>query len=726
MIKFIKELSKIAFRKGGLFILDLDKMEKKSIPDPIVIHFNRELLQLGYTLPENALYILDEKYIKTWGKSLLEYLHEFLGHETKWIPFYKNFPNDVKSMSDTDLLLFQMKHYLDGWEPDALSEDVIKNINIYRDSNLHNLCEDAEVLELFGKEEIISKYENTLEMNQSIPPIDTEAIKFLKNNLGWNIKPSNIPFKENLAVYLSIYGKSGLGYCSSINDVLRGIMCSLEMSPVFELPKKIIKNAWGHWMDNSLERQKKNFPSIPRKKRKIFLALLEEYLMLEGVKGEDIKKQRNFWIKLGEKLHPGDYKEEYPFAYDIFNTARNKKIRSFGTRLHESYKENNQDNVLKVLSERPGEFFRRFDSLYRREGFSKTKTLNALVELKNAPSTKIILELMEHLERRTSNEYTRKIKTVDSRDYFVLPKLDPLSKEDVHLVRDYFYMLLIENYEKQESLLGKTVVIGNNIEDVRLPKDMRTVSESLKVVGRGTAFNIPEGIDYIRAYSYWNDKEGNMDLDLYATFLSEDFEKTINIGWNQSFREGFSCHSGDVRNRIGDCAEYIDIDIPKALESGMRYVCIDVLDYQGVGFSNIPNNKAGICAMKEIPENGILDWKPSGNIIQAFTLNTTGSGVLAQIIDLKERKVYFVDEDLTGLPVGNYHRGTKVEILKSYVQNPVISVKKLIELNSIARGAKVISEEDFASIENPILDDYIFYKKDDIIKDFSVVKDLIG
>ena len=28
MIKFIKELSKIAFRKGGLFILDLDKMEK--------------------------------------------------------------------------------------------------------------------------------------------------------------------------------------------------------------------------------------------------------------------------------------------------------------------------------------------------------------------------------------------------------------------------------------------------------------------------------------------------------------------------------------------------------------------------------------------------------------------------------------------------------------------------------------------------------------------------
>ena len=255
---------------------------------------------------------------------------------------------------------------------------------------------------------------------------------------------------------------------------------------------------------------------------------------------------------------------------------------------------------------------------------------------------------------------------------------------------------------------------------------MRTISESLKVVARGTAFDIPEGIDYIRAYSYWNDNEGNMDLDLYATFLSEDFEKTINIGWNESLREGFSCHSGDVRNRIGDCAEYVDIDIPTALKWGMRYVCIDVHDYQGVGFSKIPDNKAGLCAMKTLPEHGILDWKPSGNIIQAFTLNTTGSSVLAQIIDLQERKVYFVDEDLTGFPVGSYHKSIKIEILKSYVQNPVISVKKLIELNSIARGAKLISEQDFANIENPVLDDYIFYRKDDIIKDFSIVKDLIG
>ena len=132
-------------------------------------------------------------------------------------------------------------------------------------------------------------------MNQSIPPMDLEAIKFLKNDLGWNIKPSNIPFKENLAIYLSIYGKGALKYCSSINDVLRGIMCSIGMSPVFELPNKKIKNAWGHWIDNSIERQKKNFPSISRKKRKVFLALIEEYLMLNEVREEDIKIQRNFW-----------------------------------------------------------------------------------------------------------------------------------------------------------------------------------------------------------------------------------------------------------------------------------------------------------------------------------------------------------------------------------------------------------------------------------------------
>ena len=140
MTKFVKELSKIAFRKGGLFILDLDKMEKKSIPDPIVIHFNRELLQLGYTLPENALYILDEKYIKTWGKSLLEYLHEFLGHETKWIPFYKNFPNDVKAIM-MDMFSFIRLEGIDGIEPSG--SDLVAHWNHFESLKIPMLVQQG-------------------------------------------------------------------------------------------------------------------------------------------------------------------------------------------------------------------------------------------------------------------------------------------------------------------------------------------------------------------------------------------------------------------------------------------------------------------------------------------------------------------------------------------------------------------------------------------------------
>ena len=713
------DLSKIAFKKGYFYVENKEKIT--DIPNPSVIQFNNELVHLGYTLPEEAVYILSEEFIKTYGESLLNYIYEFLGWYGKWEPLFPGFPQKIWGSNESDLMLLQMRHYLTGWTPDKSEEFLGEEYFDEKKDKLAQINSNLTLLKLADKDDLINVYKNVLEMNQSITQEDKDTIQELLKI--WDINPDKIPFKENLAYFISIKGQGGLKYCSSISDVLRGIFCILGIKPILELPSKWTKNGWGKRIENT-ERNQYNIPNIKRRDRKVILALIENYCLDKKVSKDDLKKHKNFWIKLGEKLHPGEYREIYPLANEVFRICREDKIESFGSRLTKAYKVD-QEAVINVLSERPGEFFRRFDSLYRREDFSKTKTLNALVDLKSNPSIKVILELLEHLKRRTDKNFIRKVKGIGGRESFVLPKLEELQEGDVNLIKDYFLVTLMDIYSKQESLVGKTVVLSEGIEDIRLPKDMRNASESLKVVAKGTSFDLPGNADYIRAYTYWFDPDGSMDLDLYCTFLDSDLEKTINIGWNHGFSSTFAIHSGDVRQKQGHCAEFVDIKVNEAIKSGWKYICIDVQDYQGMGFCNI-DNKSGICIVNKLETKINLDWKPEKDIIQAFKLNTKGDSVLSMIIDLELRKVYMIDEDLSGIPVGSYQVPQKKSLIKEMVQEPILSVKKLLEINSLARGAKVISEGEFKKIENPELENYIFYKKEDFLSDYTLVSKLIS
>ncbi len=719
-----EQLVKIAFRKGGIYVPN--KGELKEMADPAVTQFNYEMLALGYILPEEAVLTLNEEFVSSYGVMLLNDINKFLGRDGEWKPFYKNFPNDILDLTEAEMMFNQMKHYLTGWEPEENPEDFVEDAFTKSCFEKFN-C--GTQLKCMGEEDIMASFKNALEMNQSLTPKDIEDLTWILKDLGrTDIIPTEVPFKETLAVVISVIWEKAIPYCSGINDILRGIMYHLEMPITFILPPKTTKNGWGRKIDNSAERDLHKFPNIPRSERKRILGLIEEYLKASGKKlsKDDLAKRREYWIKLGEKLHPGDYCFEFGLTYEMFRLVREGKLLTYGKRLSDAYKEG-QDEVLKVLSERSGEFIRRFDSLYRRENFDKGKTLSSFAFLKNTPSTKVILEFIEHMSKRTQ-EYPRMVLNPDKRSYYNLPTLPALNDKDVEMIWEYAKLLVYENYTKQSSLKGKIAVLGDNIDDVRLPKNLRSMTESLSVITRGTAIDLPEDLDYLRAYAFWRDPDGSMDLDLWAGFLSEDFKIVKNVGWNETLITDFARHSGDVRLRPGDCAEFVDVDIKKAVQMGYKYLCIDVNDYQGRGFSTF-ENKCGVVSMseKEYRKGSGSNWVPSNNIIQAYQPTTPSSSVLALIIDLETKKVYNMDVDLKKIPVGCYNNGLKVDLIKSLLLPPTVGVRELITMNVMARGCDgCISEKEFLEIENPVMEDYIFYRKEDMIKDYTVLKDLVN
>ena len=68
------------------------------------------------------------------------------------------------------------------------------------------------------------------------------------------------------------------------------------------------------------------------------------------------------YLRLGEKIHPGEYREKYPKAFKAFDMLRNNedeiKRNTFNHKKEMYFKNRDISKILEVLESRPGEFAR--------------------------------------------------------------------------------------------------------------------------------------------------------------------------------------------------------------------------------------------------------------------------------------------------------------------------------------------------------------------------------
>ena len=65
---------------------------------------------------------------------------------------------------------------------------------------------------------------------------------------------------------------------------------------------------------------KTHFKKFSRPERKMILGMLDTI----DTPLEDMKRHRTKWLRLGEKLHPGEYKNRFTNASHIFHILRNR------------------------------------------------------------------------------------------------------------------------------------------------------------------------------------------------------------------------------------------------------------------------------------------------------------------------------------------------------------------------------------------------------------------
>lgn len=664
----------IALYKGFIsFNLSLDCNNRN-----LALTVQANLMYYGFMLSEEALYHLSnvtKEEIIHFNDEVVEFLKENMGGRYNYEPLYKNFPEEVMSMSDCELFFNQIIHYLSNgeWSP--------QSIEMERPVKFENI--KYTVLEPITHNEFMKIFTDLCSINTSLTPMDREIVEWFCKEYYNSINsflPKEIPFKETLCMLASF----GLNVpVKSVTDVLR-ICVHMSGGDVSlpKVPRKMVKaNAWTKKYIPNPAREAFKFKKFTRAERKYILSLLEQ----TNCDSKEGILKANRWVRLGERLHPTEYKNKFPKAAKFFDEIRNENPKSWYSDVKKAF-EVSFENGLQKLSERSGEFSRRMDALIRTNPNHTKMIMEYFASSAANSSNKVLFEVYTHFESRAKKQEYRRVMIKGSRKAYSLPTLEALPVRVIGAVQQSVWDILRNKFSSLDKL-GK-VYIDDELRKLPLPTNMRSLNMSLKprIRGQRIAFDNPDA-RVIRAFVYWMDDNGEEDLDLSATFVGET--KTALVSFHSPRFEN-NIHSGDVRHRQGPCAEYIDIDIDDTLAKGYRYVMVDVRNYNGRSLASV-ESLFGLME-REHPEANSL-WYPQ-TITNTQMLQSEATNTLVTILDLQTKEYIFIDEDSDGRPVASLDSSNIIDVINHYSQLPAVSVFDILLLHTEARGMLVENKED--------------------------------
>ena len=690
----------IAFKRGKLLVKG-DSVISSINRTRLLYSFIQELENIGYYLSLEVVEKISEEEIKRAYESIIPYLSEVyhLNHGKEFTPLFPGFPDQIITEEELNLIVDE-------------GTDCSKDYNEFLKFN--TLCSgiNKDVINRSSEKEI--KLMTETEFNKILPQIvssNNSLMEDTKEELVWLLKnypdltlPEKIPFKETLCIVMKFRKDYNP---RSINDVLRYGFYELGLDPA------LIKT-----------KERRSFKPFPRSTRKNVLNYIDKLVKSLGINKtvSDAKLFYNFWTLLSEKLHWGDYRKQYPEAFHFFIELKffRKNYKTWNSKVQDLYnKKEGIVEIAKFISSHPGEFIRKFDSLLRRsmnEGL-ESDIMDIFIET-NGMSNKTLIELIGYYDRRL-NKSPRVISIKGERRSKILDPLPEISPNIIETIQEVIKRKILLNISSRvldEDLLGKFVYIDSEIVNIAVPKSMRS---QMLYVPRGTKLSIPKDKNIIRFFVHWIQEGRDEDLDLHAYFVDSECTKTANIGWNSKLVSSYGVHSGDVLNREGNCAEYVDIDLKSAVSNGFRYVIMDVYNYKGRGFDTLPC-WLGYCFRNSI-EGGDKKWSPD-RVELMHPITTKGYKTAAMLVDMVDYSVTILDVDLNGLPVNTVGEPEQFQLnlLKFFTCPISFSIYDILQQYYISRGAEVI---DYLTDEIDLVEKIT---KDDLIKDYTRILEIIG
>lgn len=700
-------------RKNRVFINDDDMLKSLSAAvgeknKQIVATMNKNIEVFGYTMSEalfDKLVHMKAKNREVMYDALVNGLKEITGADRVYNPMYPNFPESVMEKDDFELYFNAIVHY---WSFGTLLpyEEKKERVPLFNTAKV-------KVLEAGSFDDLNDIFNNFCASKTSLSKSDVDDMVFILNSAKVTL-PDEIPFKENTACICRLLVDTGVD--------TDGSLCRKYIKTATDVLRLVTAMSDG---DVSLAENTK-FRNLKRGERRIIMNLLAGC----GNAAEDMSRYAGRWIRVGEKLHPGEFakNERYTKVVQAFGVIRNDgKIKSFAGRVDAAVASGDVNTVVSLLKKRPGEFARRIDFLLRtfdKDADRKAVIMSFASVAKDVSST-VLLQVREHFINKLDGSDDMRVffpKGNLARSYYVKNNKTKTIPEDVmKMVIAVCESTLVNIYGNRE-FLGK-VYIDEALKNYTVPFSLRSAGKTMTAVSRGSRIAIDDSAKIIRPFIWWtNTKDNIIDVDLSVAVFADNWDCLEHVSYTnlKSSRFGI-CHSGDITNGgpvDGEgVAEFIDLDIEKALSAGARYAAFNVYNFSDENFSKMEHAAFGFMTRNDMKSGEIFE--PS-TVKQRMDLASATTTCIPVIFDLRERVLIWCDMALTADHVRAGYGGINVESnLPSVVVTckAMVDVKKpnlydLFTFNAKARGV-ITDNPDEADIRFG-LDDNCDVKPSDI------------
>lgn len=543
-----------------------EKITNESLTKAITV--NAEINNLGFTmLPKDIIRLASEAH----PENLLKLIQEMYNHKG-YKPMYPGFPEEVLEMDEAVYRFHQLLHYFttygielltgeevsEGWMPSSKYEE--------KEGEAKRLKE-LTVIELATKEEISDRIEKYI-IQKKERWTQNEAILAGDFFTEHSVDVYEIPFKENIFVYYNfLKSKKDLHIlfklkqvCQHSGDVLDLInLCAEDM-------------IYNHLVDKAFKTSE----------RRLFSKLLDLYSE-KDLSENLIRSEARNKIVLNH-ISYNKYSRN-PMNKEIVRKFRNDELRSWKSIVEEKIK-NHSEDTLEFIAKRPGEYFRSIRRLLSL-GYNEEEILS---HIKGAD---LKVQTIVSALNNSCNIYNEaKVEEKACKETFI-----SIAKT-----------LLVEALSQYETPLTNKKVF--------LDKTQYSPEHSILCIDKtdeggyirsGLAFAIPENVDTLREFVFWNDESKRVDVDLHSFGFNSDGE-SIHIGWNSRYTFDGITMSGDITTSHNS-AEYIDVDIETAKNSNIKDVTFSIDYFNGDKFNDIEKCYFGIVAANKDSDASLYDPK---------------------------------------------------------------------------------------------------------------------
>ncbi|MEK3778838.1 MULTISPECIES: TerD family protein [unclassified Paenibacillus] len=632
----------IYLRRANKLIIESNE-GKQQLPKTHLATALKNIEALGYTFSDElmqAMRQLSMEQFEAVYHQLVADLRVMVGAHVKYTPMYAGFPMQVMQADEAELYLNAIIHYLTNLTVVYSDQPSVERMPLLEKT-------DLKVIGLGNKQAFQALIRQIIEAKGSISETDKADIDTVLEHADPEdvdaLLPAEIPFKENVGFVVA--------------SLLKHEKANIDrIGPYFKTASDVLRLAVA-WSNGDVSLAAASpFRKFKRRERRLLLGLLEQC----GSITEDMLRYKDRWIRLGEILHPSEYKLRYPRCEEAFDILRNNKPYStFNGSVELAFQYRNVWSLIDLLSQRPGEFARRLDHMLRMTE-DEAYVLLAFGEVLEQVSTPVLLQVRQHFAQRNERQDLRVFfpKGNVAKAFAVpneLPEIDEGTCQDVVQLCE---QALVERFANL-SPLGKTYV-DPQLHDYLVPFSQRSASKALHTIVRGSRVPMAEG-DTIRFFNWWKEGDvdgkstGRVDIDLSAVMYDKDWNYVEHISYTNLRSSNYKAvHSGDIVTAPNGASEFIDLHIPSIVAFGGRYVVATLLSFTSHPYCDLPECFVG-WMMRKKPGSGEI-FEPS-TVANKIDITADTQIAIPVIMDLVERTVIWTDLALTRYP--DYHNNVE-------------------------------------------------------------------